>query len=142
MEEVSASLRVPRDLCDGLALRYRISLEEVRRGTTWLGAAVCIGELLFLTAWLAHMGNGALSRTRVVRLEKHLRYAVTVGKQKGKLYLSANAFREFVELMETHERQLASSPIALLHEGMRLMDSYRHEGVVTPERLQRSEHGV
>ena len=116
-------------LRDEIALRYRIPLEAARVGTKWLGAAIWISEVLFLCAWFAHRGCGALSRNRLVRLEQALRLAISRGRITGTFAFEPQVFEEFARMMDMHELQLMTSSLSQLEEGVRLMDVFRKSGV-------------
>lgn len=118
----------PQSLRDEIALRYRIPLEAARVGTKWLGAATWISEVLFLCAWFAHKGYGALSRESIVRLEQALRLSISRGRITGTFELEPDVFEEFARVMDMHEFQLMTSSLSQLEEGVRLMGVFREAG--------------
>lgn len=115
----------PQRLRDEIALRFRIFLEAARVGTSWERAASSMGELLFQSAWLAHRGCGALSRDRIVKIERAIRSTRAHANETGTFLLDEGLFLELSNVMSMYEAQLAEAPFGLLKEGVDLMEELR-----------------
>ncbi|WP_321842096.1 hypothetical protein [Paraburkholderia bannensis] len=114
-------LPLPAASADALSLRYHVSLEAMRTGRGWLGAAQALTTLMFVTSFLAEAGYGRLTHADVLGCQNALSAALRDGLAGKGWGFSAEGIENYKTLVTVHDFQLSIAPIrAIKIAGKRL----------------------
>lgn len=121
MTTPEAVLPLPAASADALSLRYHVSLEAMRTGSGWLGAAQALTTLMFVTSFLAEAGYGRLTFVDVLGCQNALSAALRDGLAGKGWGFSQEGIEKYKTLVTLHDFQLSIAPIrAIKIAGRRL----------------------
>ncbi|WP_321817462.1 MULTISPECIES: hypothetical protein [unclassified Paraburkholderia] len=121
MTTPEAVLPLPAASADALSLRYHVSLEAMRTGSGWLGAAQALTTLMFVTSFLAEAGYGRLTFFDVLGCQNALSAALRDGLAGKGWGFSQEGIEKYKTLVTLHDFQLSIAPIrAIKTAGRRL----------------------
>lgn len=107
----AALLPMKQSRVDLISLRYHTSLEALRRGNGWPGAAEAMTRMVLLTAFLSDSGYGSLDNEASSSAQRAIADVLVAGKRSGRWCLDESAYRQLADVANLHDSQLLVAPL-------------------------------
>jgi hypothetical protein len=107
-------LPISRASADDMSLRYHVSLEALRVGRGYVGAAQALATAMVVTFFLADAGYGTMSRQTFSISEDILARCIKTGRATDEWYFDDHGYQIFSALLKLHDRQLRKAPFSAL----------------------------
>jgi hypothetical protein len=108
------SLPINRASADAMSLRYHVSLEALRVGRGYVGAAQALATAMVVAFFLADAGYGKMSREAFSKSEDILARCIKAGRTTDEWYFDDRGYQNFSALLKLHDRQLRKAPFSAL----------------------------
>jgi hypothetical protein len=107
-------LPITRASADDMSLRYHVSLEALRVGHGYVGAAQALATAMVVAFFLADAGYGTMSREAFSISEDILARCIKTGRSTDEWYFDDRGYQIFSALLKLHDRQLRKAPFSAL----------------------------
>src|ERR1700709_186273 len=107
-------LPITRASADDMSLRYHVSLEALRVGHGYVGAAQALATAMVVAFFLADAGYGTMSREAFSIREDILARGIKTGGSADEWYFDDRGYQIFSALLKLHDRQLRKAPFSAL----------------------------
>jgi hypothetical protein len=107
-------LPINRASADDISLRYHVSLEALRVGRGYAGAAQALAEATVVTFFLVNAGYGEMPRETFSMSEDILARCFEIGRTSDEWHFDDRSYQHFSALLSLHDSQLRKAPLSTL----------------------------